>query len=215
MSGPTPNTERVFQLQQKLEQTWKPIKAVAPVAWSATALVLLVLAITIGIPLVIGTAGFHALQLWQMLLYYGLISAGVVTLAPSVVRRFRPGALVTIDARILSVAIGCMLAALVILLFPSLDATQFASGWRCLVTGTSSGAVGSVLFALVLRRGLAPNPVQAAALTGVLAGLSGIFVLAVQCPNLTAPHILTWHLTVLLVTGAAGAGIGWVLARVR
>jgi hypothetical protein len=48
---------------------------------------------------------------------------------------------------------------------------------------------------------------------GAFAGLTGVGVLALCCPILNTPHILVWHLGVVLVAMFAGGIAGLALTR--
>jgi len=68
------------------------------------------------------------------------------------------------------------------------------------------------LFWLVLRRGCSLNPVSQGMMTGLLAGIVGVTVLEIHCPNLDRMHIVTGHLgaavTAVLVAATVSASSG-------
>jgi hypothetical protein len=68
---------------------------------------------------------------------------------------------------------------------------------------------------LILRRGVVLNPAAAGALTGLLAGVSGLTLLEIFCPNPDKYHILAWHMGAALVSTIGGAAIGWLVDRFR
>jgi hypothetical protein len=74
--------------------------------------------------------------------------------------------------------------------------------------GLTYSVPAALLFWLLLRRGaiLCPKIIGAAA--GGLAGLIGLSVLEVNCPNLNIFHVLVWHWGVVLISSLAGALIG-------
>jgi hypothetical protein len=43
---------------------------------------------------------------------------------------------------------------------------------------------------------------------GTLAGLAGLGMLELHCPNFQLAHVLVWHIAVVLLSGAAGALMG-------
>ncbi|HXB72105.1 MAG TPA: NrsF family protein [Candidatus Acidoferrales bacterium] len=58
---------------------------------------------------------------------------------------------------------------------------------------------------LILRRGMAVNRTAAGIAAGTLAGLAGVTMLSLHCPNLRAIHVMAWHVAVVPVSAAAGA----------
>jgi hypothetical protein len=46
---------------------------------------------------------------------------------------------------------------------------------------------------------------------GTLAGLAGVGMLELHCPNFQATHILVWHTAVVPVSAALGALLGWTI----
>jgi len=87
----------------------------------------------------------------------------------------------------------------------------FSVGMVCLLTGLLHAVPAGLLSWLVLRRGFAVNPTSAGLVAGTLAGLAGVGLLELHCPNFQAFHVLAWHTAVEPVSGAAGALLGWVL----
>lgn len=82
-------------------------------------------------------------------------------------------------------------------------------GVICLRAGLAVAIPAGAGSWLVLRRGFAVNPVSAGLAAGTLAGLAGLLMLEIHCPNFRAPHIMLWHTAVVPVSALAGA----VLAR--
>jgi hypothetical protein len=98
------------------------------------------------------------------------------------------------------------------LLFHDYHTDHFVSvGIICLITGVLHAIPAALLSWLVLRRGFAVNFVSAGLVAGTLAGLAGVGLLELHCPNFQATHILVWHTAVVPVSGALGALIGWAL----
>jgi hypothetical protein len=90
--------------------------------------------------------------------------------------------------------------------------THFVStGIACLVAGLAHAIPVALLSWLLLRRGFAVNPVTAGAVAGTLAGLAGVTMLELHCPNFQVLHVLVWHIAVIPVSAAVGALIAWAL----
>ena len=73
-----------------------------------------------------------------------------------------------------------------------------SAGIACLLTGLLYAVPAALLSWLLLRRGFAVSPVSAGCVAGILAGLAGVGMLELHCPNFEAAHILVWHTAVVL-----------------
>jgi hypothetical protein len=132
-------------------------------------------------------------------------SAWVGENIPGSKRRLTPSAL-------LGVTLFGMLAVFGVL-FRDYQTYRFLSaGLACLEMGLLHAIPTAFLGWLVLRRGYAVNSVTAGFVGGTLAGLAGVTMLELHCPNFQALHILIWHVAVVPVSAAAGAFLAWGLA---
>ncbi len=124
-----------------------------------------------------------------------------------------PGSLRRVSSFVLLLICTLAMLAVFAALFRDYRTDHFVSaGIACLFTGLLH-AVPTALFGwLVLRRGLAVDSVAAGVAAGTLAGLAGITMLELHCPNFQATHILIWHTAVLPVSAAAGALLAWMLS---
>ena len=88
------------------------------------------------------------------------------------------------------------------------EPTFLASGVMCMKNGLTYSIPAAVLLWLILRRGALLYPKLIGAVTGGLAGLAGLSVLEVNCPNLNVFHILVWHVGVVVIGSLGGALLG-------
>lgn len=88
-----------------------------------------------------------------------------------------------------------------------------AQGIPCLRAGLVGAAPIGIVSWLMLRRGYAVSPVSAGLAAGMMAGLGGLVLLELHCPNFRAPHIMTWHTAVVPVSALAGAALARIGAR--
>ena len=133
-------------------------------------------------------------------------SAWVSENIPGSKRRFTPSA-------ILGITVFGMLAVFGIL-FRNYQTHRFLSaGLTCLSFGLLDAIPTAFLGWLILRRGYAVNSVTAGLVAGTLAGLAGVTMLELHCPNFQALHILIWHVAVVPVSAVAGALLGRMLGR--
>jgi hypothetical protein len=78
-------------------------------------------------------------------------------------------------------------------------------GINCLTAGLIFAIPAAIASWWMLRRGFAVDRVAAGVALGALAGLAGVAMLELHCPNFRALHVMVWHTAVLLFSAAAGA----------
>jgi hypothetical protein len=118
-------------------------------------------------------------------------------------RRVAPGTLLWAG----SLALVAVFAAL----FHDYRTDRFVSqGVACLTAGLLHAIPAGLASWLLLRRGFAVNSVAAGLVAGTLAGLAGVTMLELHCPNFEAPHVMLWHTAVIPVSAAAGALLAWL-----
>jgi len=106
-------------------------------------------------------------------------------------------------------------AGFAVLFHPIEEATFVATGLVCLRIGLECAIPAALAVWLILRRGAFLTPLVTAATTGALAGLSGLVVLEIFCPNLNVYHVLIWHLGAALASAVGGLAAGFILSRTR
>jgi hypothetical protein len=82
---------------------------------------------------------------------------------------------------------------------------------KCMKNGLTYSILAAFLFWVILRRGAILYPKLIGAFAGGLAGLGGLSVLEVNCPNLNVFHFLVWHGVVVVIGSLAGALLGGAL----
>ena len=206
--------ELLDRVSTSIRSSLQPVRPLPP-AWIITGgLILVCAAVSL---LGAARAGFFGVEKMDLLelclifpalglLAWAMASAFVHEMTPGSRRRVSPGALL---------ALGCVaLLGLFALLFRDYRTDHFFSiGIVCLVTGFIHAVPAGLLCWLLLRRGFAVNPVSAGLIAGALAGVAGVGVLELHCPNFQAAHILVWHTAVVPVSAAAGALVGWLVRR--
>jgi hypothetical protein len=90
-----------------------------------------------------------------------------------------------------------------------------SQGMTCLTAGLLHALPVSVAGGLLLSRGFAVNPVASGLAKGTLAGLAGLTLLELHCPNFEAPHVMVWHIAVLAVSGVVGVLAAWTVRAYR
>jgi hypothetical protein len=208
--APTVSPALLERIAASIEPTLRPVRPMPP-AWLLTAtLILIAGAVALAGAARAGLYGIERLTVFERVLIFPalilLLSAAAAEFAASMVpgsrRRMNPGVLL---------AIGCLaLIGVFAVVFRDYHITHFASaGIVCLVAGLAHAIPVALLSWLLLRRGFAVNPVSAGAIAGTLAGLAGVSMLELHCPNFQVLHVLIWHTAVIPVSAAAGALVAW------
>jgi hypothetical protein len=127
-------------------------------------------------------------------------AAAVNAMIPGSRRPFHP---------LVLLAAGCLvLESILVLLFPDHSLGRFVpQGLACLEAGLLWSIPAGVLAWYALHRGFAVDPGAAGVAAGSFAGLTGLLVLELHCPNFRLPHVAVWHLAVAPV----GALAGWAI----
>jgi hypothetical protein len=212
-TGPTVPVQ-LPDVQSAILADLKPVKPIASSGLRFAALALLVAFVAAAGAAVLGTAGWHALSLLQRAAVFGSLGTTVALLALSLSFLAVPGSRVLLPAPLLvAAALALMAVDFATLFHPHQEPTFVATGLVCLRIGLECAAAAGFLFWVALRRGAILNPVAAGAIAGALAGLAGLTVLEIFCPNLNQHHVLVWHLGAALASTLAGAAIGTIVER--
>jgi hypothetical protein len=124
-------------------------------------------------------------------------AAAVNAVVPGAKRPFHPAILL---------AAGCLaMEAIFTLLFRDHSLGRFVpQGVACLKAGLIWSVPVGALSWLVLRRGFAVDRAAAGIAAGAFAGLAGLTVLELHCPNFRLPHVAVWHVAVAPISALAG-----------
>jgi len=211
-----PRPETLDRIAASIRSSLAPVRPLPP-AWVLTAALLLVAAAVA----VAGAArsGFFGIEKMTPLeravvfstlglVAWAAASESVRTIVPGSRRRISSGALVGLGSVTLLAAFG--------LAFRDYQVTHFVPvGLVCLATGLIHAVPAGLLGWLVLRRGFAVSPVSAGLAAGTLAGLAGVAMLELHCPNFEAAHVLVWHTAVVPLSAAGGALAARLLHRTK
>lgn len=210
--GPDPGT--LNRIAQSVQASLKPVRPLAPTWVLACVLLLIASAVAIAGAARVGFFGIEQMAPWQRLLIFPALGILTVIAAAEFVRSMIPGTLRRVSsAMLLIIAIAALLVVFA-LSFRDYQTTNFVSiGLACLFRGTLHAVPAGILSWLLLRRGFAVKPVSAGLAAGALAGLAGLGVLELNCPNFEAAHVLVWHTAVVLVSAVMGAAAAWVTHR--
>jgi hypothetical protein len=207
--GSRPSEYLLRRIQGGILKDLKPIRPLASsrilLFWCASIFLSVVAAGT----LLLGTNGWNTLSILQRMVVFVTLSVNAVLLAISMVRQMAPGSKHAVPPAVPPVAILVVLMMVIAAMFRSQQDSAFLrSGVMCMKNGLSYSMPAAFLLWLVLRRGAALYPKLIGVVAGALAGLAGLSVLELNCPNLNAFHILVWHAGVVAVSSMGGALLG-------
>jgi hypothetical protein len=210
-----PDPNAIERVKAALPRSLDPVRPLAPAPLFVSLLIVLFVAVAAAGAAVLGMYGFPVLSWTERVVISGalLITAGIAAVASA--REMRPAG----GRRMAGPAL--VLAALILLtafagLFHDYDTSRFiAEGVPCLTAGLLFALPAALAIWLLLRRGFVLDWRAAGIAAGTLAGLSGIGVLEIHCPILKAPHVMFWHLAVVLLSGIAGFFAGWAAQKLR
>jgi hypothetical protein len=211
---PGPERERLEHIESGILADLKPVKPLPPPS-SFFAGLMLILAVVAAIGGgLLGGAGWLALSGIERAAILTTVAGGASLLALSAARQMFPGSKMLFAPDWLIGAVIAALACLFAILFhPREEQTFVATGLVCLRIGLEFAILAGALFWMVLRRGAILNPVWTGATAGTLAGLAGLTVLEIFCPNFNRNHVLVWHVGAVLLSTCAGTVIGVLTGR--
>jgi hypothetical protein len=85
----------------------------------------------------------------------------------------------------------------------------------CMKNGLAFSAPTAILLWFILRRGVILYPKLIGAIAGGVAGLAGLSVVEINCPNLNAFHIMIWHEGVLVIGSLGGSLLGATVESIQ
>ncbi len=154
-------------------------------------------------------AGWGALSLLQRTSVFIALAASATLMGISMIGQMTPGSKQVVAPLVLPIVIPAVLLFVLVAAFRPQTETDFVgNGSACLIRGLSYAIPGAILFLVILRRGAILYPTLIGAAAGGLAGMIGLGVLEINCPNLNVFHIVTWHGGLVAVGSLAGAMTG-------
>ena len=210
--GPRPSESLLRRIQGGILRDLKPIRPLASsrilLFWCA---IIFLSVVAVG-TLLLGTNGWNALSILQRIVVFVTLAASAALLAISMVRQMAPGSKHAVPPAVLPVAILVVLMLVITAMFRSQPESAFLrNGAMCMKNWLKYSIPAAFLLWLILRRGAVLYPKLTGAGAGGLAGVAGLSVLELNCPNLNAFHILVWHAGVVAVSSMGGALLGAVV----
>ncbi len=208
------------QVVTAMTASLRPVRPMAPPWMLASGLLSISVIVAVVSAWWLGFYGIRKLNVAEMGSIFPVLAIFTWLAALLSVAERTPGGLRWKNPRIMEPVMrnpGMLLVALIVI-WIAVDAVFFhdydlgafiPQGVSCLCAGLLVAIPAGAGSWLVLRRGVAVNPVSAGLAAGTLAGLAGLLMLEIHCPNFRAPHVMVWHTAVVPVSALVGA----VLAR--
>jgi hypothetical protein len=201
--------ERIADL---LNASLRPVRPLPPTPVLTAGLALICAMVAVAAAARAGFYGVEKLSLWEGLVILTALAVLVWMAGTQFVSQLIPGSRQPLTAGAFLTICSAALLGVFALMFRDYHTEQFIpAGVACLRTGLLVAMPTGVLSWLLLRRGFAVNPVAAGLVAGTLAGLSGVTMLELHCPNFQALHVLVWHTAVVPVSAAAAALVGFAV----
>jgi len=188
----------------------RPVRPLPPAWLLVGGLVLICAAVALAGAARLGLYGIQRLSVLERALIFPALGILLWLAATAFVGEMIPGSRRRVAPGFLLVAGSLALLAVFAVLFHDYRTDRFVSqGLACLTAGLLHAIPAAFASWLLLRRGFAVNSVAAAMAAGTLAGLAGLTMLELHCPNFQALHVMLWHTAVMPLS----ATVGGILAR--
>lgn len=198
------------RIGDSIKPSMRPVRPLPPAWLMATGLVLICAAVSLAGGAHAGFFGISKMSLLERSLVFPALGLLACFAALSFSHQMIPASRVRVSpGALLGVGSLTLLAVFASLFRDYYTVHFFSAGIACLLTGLLYALPAGLLSWLLLRRGFAVNPVSAGLVAGMLAGLAGLGMLELHCPNFQAAHILVWHTAVVPISAALGALLGW------
>lgn len=212
---PQVKADQLQRIEAAIVAGLKPVRPLAPpAAYIAAFSGLFVAVCAVSCYAMAGQQGWDALTDLQRFLIFIPMIATVALLAFSTVRQMVPAARHSRSTATAGAGLFVLMVAIMAAVFRPIHESAFVStGLVCFRTGMLFAIPTAFLFSLLLTRGAGLSPALTGATAGGLAGLAGLAVLEIHCPNLDLYHIFTWHISVVLLCAILGLLFSSLISR--
>jgi hypothetical protein len=193
-----------------IRSSLNPVRPLPPAWVLAGVLLLICAAVALAGGMLLGPHGVQKMSGLEIGLIFPVLGILMWMGAILCVAEAIPGSSRPVAPWLLTVS-GCIaLAAVFGLLLRDYRTERFLSqGVACLIAGLGLALPAALAVWWFLRRGFAVNSVAAGWARATLAGLAGVTMLELHCPNFEAPHVMVWHIAVLPASAAIGILAAW------
>jgi len=204
----TPDPALLERIAAAIRSDLRPVRRMPPAWVLSAALFALFTATSLAGAALLGFAGLHRLSMDAIAAIFPPLAALALLAAAASSSAMIPGSKRPYDPAGLFAASVIVLAGVFGFLFRDYRTDSFVrQGTACLTVGLLWAGVAAIGAWLILRRGFPVEHGAEGIAAGTFAGLTGVAVLELHCPNLRTPHILVWHLAVLPITAIVARAI--------
>ena len=202
-----PPDEVAAKIRAAIGKEMKPVKPLAPAGVRALVAAASGLAVAIAVAWAAGMRPLDPMPAGRPIAMLAMLAAATLGLWLAM-RLAVPGSATPRRAAALYLLVPAVFAAIVLAV---LGFHGEEGPFRCMLFGLAVAAVPWTIAIVLLARGYATTPVLAGAIAGMSAGLFGLMALHLSCPMATAPHILLFHASVVVIASALGAALALLL----
>ena len=207
--GIIPSESLLRQINARVLKDLRPIRPLVSSRILLCGCAIIFLSVVAVGALLLGMNGWGVLSLVQRIIVFLTLAASAILLAISMIRQMVPGSRHILAPAVLLVSILVLLMMVIAATFrPQPESAFLVNGVMCMKNGLTYSMPAGTLLWLILRRGAILYPRLTGAVAGGLAGLAGLSVLEINCPNLNVFHILAWHTGVVIIGSLGGAMLG-------
>jgi hypothetical protein len=204
-----PSESLLRRIKTGIIEDLEPIRPLAPFRILFIGCAIIFLSVVAVGALLLGMNGWGVLSLVQRIIVFLTLAASAILLAISMIRQMVPGSRHILAPAVLLVSILVLLMMVIAATFrPQPESALLVNGVMCMKNGLTYSMPAGFLLWLILRCGAILYPRLTGAVAGGLAGLAGLSVLEINCPNLNVFHILAWHTGVVIIGSLGGAMLG-------
>jgi hypothetical protein len=208
---PSPSHKQLKRIQAAVIENISPVRPLPPSRIFLFAFALIFLLVVIVGSIRLGVSGWEVLRMEQKIAIFATLVASAVGLALSMGLQMVPGSKHAVSPTILPIVVLVALLLVIVAVFRSEEESAFVmNGLICMRNGLMYSIPTVLALWMLLRRGAILFPKLVGAAAGGFAGLIGLSVLEINCPNLNEYHILVWHWGVILISSLAGVALGAV-----
>lgn len=213
LSGATipqaPKSETLGRIAESVAESIRPVRPL-PASWLLTGGVFLVcMAVALAGSAALGFLGIEKMSALERGAVFMALAILALVSASEMVSTMIPGSRRQLSSGGLFAVVGLCLATVLAMCFRNYQTTHFwHAGFVCLGVGALHAIPAGLMSWWLLRKGFAVDPVSAGLAAGTAAGLAGVGMLELHCPNFQAAHVLVWHVGVLVVSAGLGVLCG-------